>query len=735
MLRRLLRMGIGEVADRSRQEASKWLERKGMRSLPSPEPVDVVSEGTGPDLRVRGARFADGDAVSVSERLLDHFQASGPGRFFAGAADASTPALFARLAPEARDLAVASAESVRLGRFDLLGYRGLSFGDPVDWRLDPLSGRRSPLVHWSSIDPTDVPSVGDSKVVWELSRQQCLVTLGIAYRTTGDEGYAEAFAGLVQAWMRANPPGLGINWASSLEAALRIVSWCWALFLFRKSTHLTPDLFVDIRAGIGAHASHVERYLSRHSSPNTHLTGEALGLFYAGVLFPESGSAARWRALGQGILEEQIHLQVLADGVYFEQTTAYQRYTVEIYLHYLMLAARNGLHVSAAVGERVQRMLDVLLALRRPDGGMPAIGDADGGSLLPMVPRTPDDARGLFATAAGFFGRTDYAWAAEGMQPEALWFLGPTAVAMFETVGATPPKEASLAFAEGGYVVMRSDWRRDAHHLVFDVGPLGCPLTGAHGHADLLSVQVSPFGEPCVVDPGTFTYSADPAFRDHFRGTSAHATVLVDGQGQAEPAGPFAWRQRPGAHLRRFLSTPEFDLADASHDAYRRLGDPVVHRRRVAFVKSPGYWVIADDLAGAEEHHIELRFPFAPLPVSATADGWVRAASSRGRGLFVRAFASRPLGVRIAQGSTSPIEGWVSPNYGQREPAPILVYSTTARLPLRILTLLLPVLDSAAAPPEVQPVLDQDGAPLGLVFEDRNETIRFGADAFTIESL
>jgi hypothetical protein len=730
MLRRLLNMGIGEVADRSRQEASKWLERKGMSGLPSPRPVDLVSELGGPELRER----ANGQPASAAARLLGHFQATAPSRFFAGSADALTPSLFAKFAPEARDRTVVRAESVGLGCFDLLGYQGLHFGDPVDWHLDPVSGRRSPLVHWSLIDPTDARSIGDSKVVWELSRQQFLVTLGIAYRATGDEHHAEAFARLVQAWMRANPAGLGINWASSLEAALRIVSWSWALVLFRKSKHLAPDLFVDIVAGIGEHASHVERYLSRYFSPNTHLTGEALGLFYAGILFPESPSATRWRALGQDILEEQVDKQILADGVYVEQTTAYQRYTAEIYLHYLMLAARNGVPVSAAVGERVQRTLDVLLALRRPDGGMPAMGDADGGSLFAAVPRRPDDTRGVFGAAAAFFGRSDYFWAADGVQPEALWLLGPSVIVAFEAQAGAPPRNGSRAFGDGGYVVMRSGWRSDSHHLVFDVGPLGGPTSGAHGHADLLGVQLSPFGEACIVDPGTYTYSADPALRDHFRGTSAHSTVVVDGQGQAESLGPFGWRERPEARLGSFISTTSFDLADASHDAYRRLADPVVHRRRVVFVKSPGYWVIVDDLAGEEDHGIELRFQFAPVPVSVTTDGWVRAALSGGRGLLVRAFAGRPLATRLEEGSNEPLEGWVSPDYGRREPAPILIYGATARLPLRILTLLLPVEDAEAARPAVQPVLDQDHTPIGLVLEDRNETVLFEADAFTIGS-
>jgi hypothetical protein len=432
------------------------------------------------------------------------------------------------------------------------------------------------------------------------------------------------------------------------------------------------------------------------------------------------------------VLEEQIERQVLPDGVHFEQSTGYQRYTVEIYLHYMMLAARNGLPVSAVVGERVQRMLDVLLALRRPDGGMPAIGDSDGGCLLPLVPRQPDDTRGLFATAAVLFGRADYAWAAGGLQPETLWLLGPGAVGCFAALSPAPPVESSRLFADGGYVVMRSGWQPDAHHLVFDAGPLGCPSSGAHGHADLLGVLVSPFGAPCVVDPGTHSYSVDPALRAHFRGSSAHSTVTVDGQEQAKPAGAFGWRQRPGGRLRGFLSTAAFDLADASHDAYRRLDDPVVHRRRVAFVKSPGYWVIADDLAGAAEHRIELRFQFAPLALAVNVDGWVRAGAPDGRGLLLRALGSQPLALRIEAGSAAPLEGWVSPDYGVREPAPLLVVSATARLPIRILTLLLPVAD-AAAPPRIEPVLDQDGTLLGLTL-DGERAITFGADAFTIGS-
>ena len=89
-------------------------------------------------------------------------------------------------------------------------------------------------------------------------------------------------------------------------------------------------------------------------------------------MLQEHRKAARWRALGRRILVEQIDRQVHRDGVYFEQSTYYQRYTVEIYLHFLMLAARNGVAVPRVVAERVQRMLDFLLSVRHPNGSMPA---------------------------------------------------------------------------------------------------------------------------------------------------------------------------------------------------------------------------------------------------------------------------------------------------------------------------------------------------------------------------
>ena len=720
-LARVLQMPPAEIAFRGRVEAWKWLDRWASAGF-------------------SGHGRRPGQAEAPFDRFLSECRT----RFFAGALSDETPRLLQQRAPAdvARLLAIADAACE--GRFDLLGYRDLQFGRPVDWHFDPLAGRRAPRGHWSRLRPLDAHSVGDCKVIWELNRHQWMVALGQAYRISGDERYAEAFAGYVREWLAANPRGRGINWTSSLELAFRLIAWCWALVLFRGSPQLPSPLFRGLRDSMASHAAHIAGFLSSYFSPNTHLTGEALGLVYAGLLLPEQAAARSWRDTGVRILLDEIRRQVLGDGVYFEQSTAYQCYTVEIYLHFLVLAARSRLELPAEVAARVQQLLDFLLFVRGPDGRLPAIGDADGGRLLPLAPRPPQDVSGLFAVAAALFGRSDYAWAAAGVDapdgrgpaPDPLrpalselgWLLGPPGLAAFDALEPRPPAGSpSRVFAAGGYAVFRSGWDAAGHQLIFDVGPLGCPTSGGHGHADLLSIQVSAFGQPFLVDPGTYAYTPDPELRNHFRSSLAHSTVTVDGVSQAVPTGPFSWRERPRAHLRACVLSDRVEFASAHHDAYARLEGGVRHRRRVLFLRRR-FWVLVDDLEGSLEHRVEQRFQFAPLAVGLEPSGWVRARGSAGDCLWVRSQAAVPLAVEARVAASEPAGGWVSPDYGQRLPAPIVIWSARTVLPLRIVTLLVPLRGDDPAPPAVRLVPGPDGAPAGVFPGPDDEQILFEGD-------
>lgn len=708
-LRRLFRMDFPELACRSRQEAFKWAERLGSAA----------------DIRRVPKRVTLDKSSRRHSESFDRFLSNANACFFEGVFDERVPAALAIGASQHLSDVVATADKLCRARFDLLGYSNLDFGDPPDWQLDPISGRAAPFVHWTRLDPLDSSSLGDSKVIWELNRHQWLVTLAQAYRLTREERYAEALIEYLQDWHEANPPGMGINWTSSLEVSFRLISWCWVLLLIRESRALTLSVFAKLVKSVRSHATHIERYLSYYFSPNTHLTGEALGLLYAGVLFPEIKRAERWRSLATRILIQEIERQVLSDGVYFERSTSYQRYTADIYFHFLILGSRAGIEVPIVVKERLRSMLDFLVAIRQPDGSVPSIGDADGGYVLPLSRSDPADFRTMFSTAAVLFNEPVYAWAAEKLASDTLWLLGTSAVDAFEgLVMSPPPTDVCRMFSAGGFAVMRSGWEANCHSLIFDTGPLCSHLSSGHGHAGLLSIQCSAFGQPIVVDAGTHCYTADSETRDFFRGTAAHSTVMVDGKSQAEFAGPFSWQSRCAARLRRWASNDTLAFADAEHDGYRTLPDPVTHRRRVIFVK-PRYWIVVDDLTGTSTHRIDIRFQFAPMHVQIDGMGWVSATRAGRRGLLVHSFTSASIAAEVREGRCDPLEGWVSPNYGQLEQAPVLTYTTTAALPLRVVTLLWPIESVDEERPRVEIIPQCGGVPIGLMFPDFGETVLF----------
>jgi hypothetical protein len=342
--------------------------------------------------------------------------------------------------------------------------------------------------------------------------------------------------------------------------------------------------------------------------------------------------------------------------------------------------------------------------------------------VLPVSTASPDDFRATFSTAAVLFGDPVYAWAAGHLASDTFWLLGSRAATVFDALEKRPPQQASSrVFPVGGFVAMRSGWDEKAHALIFDAGPLGCPYSAGHGHADLLSIQCSVFGERYLVDAGTCCYTANQEVRDFFRSTAAHSAVLVDGASQADPAGPFSWRNRCTAHLLRWTIEKTFAHADAVNDAYRRLADPVSHRRRVVFVRSR-YWVVIDDLCGSQTHRVDLRYQFAPMQVRVGDDGWVRATRNGQQGLLLRAFASAPFDVSVREGRRDPMEGWVSSAYGRMEPAPAVVYTATTQLPVRIMTVLWPAEDVVDVP-DIDVIYDSYGRPFRLNLHDPSESI------------
>lgn len=687
-LKKLRGRGFGELRVRGAQAAQAAAERRGWSTQTRVPTDEAFFKLLNPALLNKvGSGNSGTQTESAAADLLAHFRTRTKPNFFGSFDDReqTSAELRRRFGARAGEDVVEEAKRIIGNKFDLLGWRGLSFGDPVDWHLEPVAGKRTPLVHWSRIDYLDAEIAGDKKIVWELNRHQYFATLGRAYWHTGDEGCAETFVAHLDSWMNQNPPKLGINWASNLEVSFRSISWLWALHFFKDSPHLTAAIFIRALKFLYLHARHLETYLSTYFSPNTHLTGEALGLFYLGTVWPEFRRAAHWRVIGERILIAELDRHVRPDGVYFEQASYYHRYTIDFYTHFLILAQANGFSLDDEVKKKLTALLDHVMYITRPDGHAPLFGDDDGGRLVMLDDREADDFRASLATGAALFGRADYKYVAGERSEETLWLLGKTGLDAFDSVEAQPPAECSRAFADGGYYVMRDGWNAEANYLIIDCGPHGT-LNCGHAHADALSFELAAAGRTLLVDPGTYTYTGAAEERNSFRSSPAHNTLTVDGESSSVPSGPFSWSHIARAEAQSWINRERFDHFAGTHNGYERLDEKLAVERGVLFLKGD-YWIVRDRVGGAAAaHRYDLRFHFASgADPAAETDGGVTAVRERcagGSGLDIFAFNPR--------GEWRGEEGWVSRRYGARTPAPVFIFTIQATGAQEFMTFIIP---------------------------------------------
>ncbi len=319
----------------------------------------------------------------------------------------------------------------------------------------------------------------------------------------------------------------------------------------------------------------------------------------------------------------------------------------------------------SAFRDKLARMAGFLDTIMGQSGILPFFGDDDGGRLF-----HPYGARNRFgmatlATCAIFLGEPKWIRDPCYLEEQAAWWmdlptLTPTAL--------EPRSYNSSRFADSGLVVMSAG---DVQ-LIADTGPFG-PGRGGHSHADTLSLVLRRGDEQILVDPGTYTYVADPVWRDRFRGTAAHNTVRIDEQDQAIPAGPFAWRSRPEVKVLRWENSPERDvlIAECSYAGFR-------HRRSVIFDKKRLLIAVLDRVGHPGEHRVEQFWHFG-------ADARLESPHRVRVGACAVMEFEEDTEPRLFSGGDF---GWISPAPGAKSAMPVVSVEKHATLPVAFETLI-----------------------------------------------
>jgi hypothetical protein len=573
---------------------------------------------------------------------------------------------------------------------------------PLNWHTDFRSG-----FQWGPTHPSRSLSYGrdrgaDVKVPWELGRMLHLPRLAYGYvlasaSTAGfrpASDYASEFRNQVLDFSAQNPPGWGVQWACTMDAAIRAANLAAAYGLFRTAGAVfDPDFEEVLHRCLREHRDQVLRHIEWDPDVRAnHYLANVAGLLLAAATLPPGRVTDAALAFATQEVASETMLQFHPDGSNFEASTSYHRLSAETVLFatatVLGLPAEKARSLTTYEARRVRaggglrpapmrlhrvpgdggaspfgeehfrRLAGMRTFVRRfshPDAHMPQFGDNDGGRFLVLEPDAAEalDHRSLVSALGGIVGGAGGAGdGAEGApRVEEAIVRG---LAGGRCADVTPPS------GTGGGMGLHLLANARIHGVV-RCGEAGQAGYGGHAHVDLLSIELSVGGARVVVDPGTYVYTPLPDERNVFRSAAVHNAFLPVGRE------PVAWKPGPeGLFSVRgwpsfFVERPHAGKLIVAHEGFGARAERVLEL-------SDGRLAGTDslDLDGPKS----LRFLFHPS---------IHVREGRRDGEWR---LTHPLGeVRFL----SPVRGWsaarglYSPSYGRVQETRALLLRTEAR--------------------------------------------------------
>ncbi len=331
----------------------------------------------------------------------------------------------------------------------------------------------------------------------------------------------------------AAAPALQNAW-EPYPLSLRIIHWIKFISRHQLRDQLLSD---SLRAQADALVDQREYHLL-----GNHLLENGFALLFAACYFSDQDY---YRAASQ-ILEPQLREQILPDGAHFELSPMYHQLMLWRVLDCCNLIEHNSgtwSELLPKLQSTARCMLSWLRHISFADGDIPLLNDA-----------------------------------APGVNPSTN-----TLLAYAERLSLHP--QADLPLGASGYR-KRTTPRLE---ILFDAGPPGPDYIPGHAHCDALSLLIRIDGEKFLVDRGVSTYEAN-AQRYEERSTSAHNTVSVAGQEQAEIWSSFRLGRRRKPILRHDTTdrlSAELRYAPANH----------WHRRDLRITAADGL-LIQDEVDG-----------------------------------------------------------------------------------------------------------------------------------------
>jgi len=353
-------------------------------------------------------------------------------------------------------------------------------------------------------------------------------------------------------WIRYNNLGKGTGW-EPYPTSLRIVNWIkWCL-----SGNKMPDKCLK---SLSTQANWLNRNIEWHILGN-HLFANAKALIFAGLFF-DNDQSKKWLKTGLNILASEIKEQILPDGGHFELSPMYHSIILEDVLDLINLFRTFPCKTTNVLLVELQslapNMLRWLETMCHPDGKIAFFNDA------------------AFNIAAS---------------PDNILLYSNRLKIDYKTFPLKQNTPLLKPLSDSGYLALEVCHAK----ALLDVASIGPDYLPGHGHADVLSFELSLFGKRTLVNRGISQYGTGIT-RQRERETSSHNTVVINNENSSEVWSGFRVAQRARPFGLMVDQNKNSIKVSCSHDGYRRLSGRPVHQRSWSLTNNA--LLIEDEIQG-----------------------------------------------------------------------------------------------------------------------------------------
>ncbi|MGL5243661.1 MAG: alginate lyase family protein, partial [Sarcina sp.] len=321
------------------------------------------------------------------------------------------------------------------------------------------------------------------------------------------------------------------------------------------------------------------------------------GLLLVCLFIPELKNRDRYLKTAIERLSEQIELQVMDDGIQWEQSPMYLNEVLHCYLDSIIIGSKNNLILPEIIMEKTKKLAYSDLYMAKPNHCQVCQSDSDDTDLRDMITK----AAYIFKDGELKFGGYS------SMDFESVWDLGYASIEKYKEIEPKQPKYTSYAFNDSGNYYMRSGWGEKDNYMYFHCGTLG----SGHGHADLLHISVFGNGEDYLIDPGRYTYVEGNEYREYFKSCMAHNTTVIDHKDFTVLNGSWGYKKAAMPIRHPFISKENVDYIEGSHLGYMDLENGGIYTNRKIIYLKPNFWVVVDEFYGQGQHNYTQYYHFA----------------------------------------------------------------------------------------------------------------------------